>query len=91
MQEKAATAKTRTSRRVFLASNGAVAAGMCLAGPTVARAAETLAMNGGKQAVTAPSGDSASWPQFGEKEIEAVNSVVRNFGYSDRPIARTRP
>ena len=83
MQKKADTAKARTSRRTFLASNGAIAAGMCLAGPTVARAAETLAMNGGKKAVTASAGDSASWPRFGEEERAAVDAVVRSPGYSE--------
>ena len=83
MQERADTAKTRTSRRAFLASNGALAAGMCLASPTVAGAAETLAMDGGKKAVTAPAGDSTSWPRFGEEEVEAVSAVVRSFSYSE--------
>jgi perosamine synthetase len=83
MQGKTDKAKTRRSRRQFLGSSGALAAGMYLARPTVAGAAETLALNGGKKAVTAPAGDSASWPRFGEEEIEAVNAVVRNFGYSE--------
>jgi len=83
MQKKADTGKTRTSRRAFLASNGTLAAGMYLASPTVARSAETLAISGGKKAVTASAGDTTSWPRFGEEEIEAVNAVVRSFSYSE--------
>ena len=83
MQDKADTTKRRTSRRAFLASNGGIAAGMCLAGTTAARAAETLAVNGGQKAVTAPAGDSASWPRFGEEERAAVDAVVRSFGYGE--------
>ncbi len=71
------------SRRAFLRSSGAMAAGMYLASPLVAKAAETLAINGGKKAVTASASGSTSWPRFGEEEIEAVNAVVRNFGYGE--------
>ena len=83
MQQKADTTRPRTSRREFLAVNGAIAAGICLTGPPRARASDTLAMNGGKKAVTASAADSTSWPQYGEDEIEAVTAVVRNFGYGE--------
>ncbi len=83
MQEKSDTAKERTSRREFLASNGVLAAGMYLAGPTTAGAVETLAIRGGKKAITAPAGDSTAWPRFGEEETDAVNAVVRSFNYSE--------
>ena len=33
--------------------------------------------------VTASTGDATSWPRYAEKEIEAVNAVVRHFGYGE--------
>jgi len=83
MQKETDGANARSSRRAFLGSSGALAAGAYLARPSGARAAEPLAINGGKKAVTLPPGDSASWPRFGEEEIEAVGAVVRHFGYSE--------
>ncbi len=83
MQRKADNTNRRSSRRAFLGSSGALAAGAYLARPAAARASETLAVNGGKKAVTAPPGDSASWPRFGDEEVEAVGAVVRNFGYGE--------
>jgi len=83
MQEKADTMKSRTSRRAFLASSGALAAGGCLSRPAMARAVETLAVNGGKKAVTASAAGAASWPRFGDDERKAVEAVVHNPGYSE--------
>ena len=83
MQEKTDNANKRSSRRAFLASNGALAAGMCLARPSIAKAAETLAINGGKKAVTASAGGSTSWPRFGDEERKAVDAVVSSPGYSE--------
>jgi len=83
MQGKTDNANTRSSRRAFLGSSGALAAGTSLAHPSIAGAAETLAVSGGKKAVTAPAGDAASWPRFGDEEIEAVDAVVRSPGYSE--------
>jgi len=83
MQGKTDHADGRSSRRAFLGSSGALAAGMYLARPSNAGAAETLAVKGGKKAVTAPASGATSWPQFGEEEIEAVGAVVRNFGYGE--------
>ena len=83
MQGKTDNAKTRSSRRAFLASNGALAAGLYLARPSIAGAAETLAVNGGKKAVTASAGGSTSWPLFGDEERKAVDAVVSKPGYSE--------
>ena len=83
MQGKNDNANTRSSRRAFFGSSGALAAGVYLAHPSIAGAAETLAVSGGKKAVTAPAGDAASWPRFGEEEIDAVNAVVRSPGYGE--------
>jgi len=73
----------RSSRREFLGTSGALAAGMYLASPSSASAADALAVNGGKKAVTASSSGMASWPRFGDEEIDAVSAVVRNFGYGE--------
>ena len=81
MQRKTDKSKTRTSRRAFLASSGALAAGMYLGGPSIAGAAETLAVNGGKPTVTARVSGATSWPHFGDEERKAVESVVRSPGY----------
>jgi perosamine synthetase len=83
MQGKIDKVKARTSRRAFLASSGALAAGMYLGGAPIARAAETLAVNGGKKAVTASASGATSWPLFGEAEMKAVEAVVRSPGYSE--------
>ena len=53
--------KKRRSRREFLGTSGALAAGMYLARPSVAGAAEPLAMSGGKKTVTLPAGTQISW------------------------------
>jgi dTDP-4-amino-4,6-dideoxygalactose transaminase len=83
MQRKTEKAKTQTSRRAFLASSGALAAGIYLARPAVAGAAETLAMNGGKKAVTASPNGATSWPRFGDEERKAVDAVVSSPGYGE--------
>jgi dTDP-4-amino-4,6-dideoxygalactose transaminase len=83
MQDKTDRAKTTTSRRAFLASSGALVAGTYLAHPPVTRAAETLAINGGTKAVTAPVGGATSWPLFGDEERKAVDAVVRSPGYGE--------
>ncbi len=83
MQKRTDHAHARTSRRAFLGTSGALAAGMVLARPSASAAAESLAINGGKKAVTLPAGDAGSWPQFGDEEVEAVTAVVRHFGYGE--------
>ncbi len=84
MQGKIDKAKARRSRRAFLGTGGALAAGMVLARPSTARAAaETLAINGGKKAVTVTASGATSWPQFGDDERKAVDAVVSSPGYGE--------
>src|SRR3990172_656831 len=83
MQGKTNQEKSTTSRRTFLASNGALAAGLCLASAPTARARETLAVNGGKKAVAASAAGATSWPHFGEEERKAVDAVVTRPGYGE--------
>ena len=83
MPGKTDATKIRSSRRAMLASSGALAAGLVLARPAVASATETLAVNGGKKAVTASASGAASWPLFGETEMKAVEAVVRSPGYGE--------
>jgi perosamine synthetase len=74
---------SRPSRRDFLASSGAVAAGAALAGNRTAHGAvEKLAVNGGPKAVTLSSGSASSWPRYGEAEEKAVLELVRKPSYS---------
>jgi perosamine synthetase len=75
--------KVRITRRAMLASSGALTAGMVLTRPPEVRAAEPLAIHGGKKAVTASPGDATSWPHFGEEEMKAVEAVVRSPDYSE--------
>ena len=84
MQEETNQA-TRNSRRSFLASGGAIAAGMYLGRPAGAKGAavETLAVNGGRKAVTASASGATSWPLFGEEERQAVDAVLRSPGYGE--------
>jgi perosamine synthetase len=83
MRGKTDNTKTRISRRAMLASSGALTAGMVLTRPAVVRAAEPLAVKGGKKAVTASPSGATSWPLFGEEEMKAVEAVVRSPGYEE--------
>ncbi len=83
MQEKTNDSNRRSSRREFLGTGGVLAAGMYLGHASDAGAVDTLAVNGGKKAVTASATGSSSWPQFGDEEVDAVTAVVRNFGYGE--------
>ena len=72
------------ARRDFLKSAGVTAAGLCLAGAdrlatgqesATAAKSETLAVNGGKPAVSFPAAKQGlvfAWPQYGAKEKKAV-------------------
>ncbi len=73
---------SHSTRRSFLKKTGAVAAGLSLLSTSTARAAktETLALNGGKKAVTTGAG-AANWPLYGKEEEEAVLQLVRSPGY----------
>ena len=74
--------RTRKTRRSFLKSSGALAAGMYLIQPRTARAArDILALKGGPKAVTAPFGDATKWPRYAKEEEEAVIELVRNPSY----------
>jgi len=74
--------KSQDTRRTFLKSTGAIAAGVCLAQGGTARAqGETLALNGGPKAVTASHADATTWPRYGEEEEKAVVELVRKPGY----------
>jgi dTDP-4-amino-4,6-dideoxygalactose transaminase len=89
MKDKPHDPEQGETRRTFLKSTGAVAAGLTLAGLAPARAAtETLAVQGGSKAVTYPDvkHDQASrWPLYQEAEEEAVLKLIRNPSYE--PIA----
>ncbi|NUQ64321.1 MAG: DegT/DnrJ/EryC1/StrS family aminotransferase [Pirellulales bacterium] len=82
MQGDTNRSRAQNSRRMFLKSTGALAAGMYLSGSDTAKAqVETLAMNGGPKAVTASHGDATTWPRYGKEEEEAVVELVRSPGY----------
>ena len=92
MQDHSNRETLRNTRRTFLKSTGALAAGLYLAGGRTARAAgepakgpETLALDGGPKAVTRPLGGATRWPQYGEEEEKAVVALLRSPGYG--PIA----
>jgi len=73
---------SQDTRRTFLKSTGAIAAGACLTHTGTARAqGETLALNGGPKAVTASHADATTWPRYGEEEEKAVVELVRKPGY----------
>lgn len=82
MQPNRQSPSSKTSRRRFLKTTGTIAAGAAFLRPSVSRAAsETLALNGGAKAVTAPHADAAKWPLYGKEEEDAVLKLLRNPGY----------
>ena len=94
MQRQTNDPKSLSGRREFLKSAGAAAAGLYLAGseaagrrtePAPAAKHETLALNGGPKAVTAPTGNATRWPLYGEEEEKEVAGLLRNANYG--PIA----
>lgn len=77
----------RPSRRDFLISTGALAAGVTLAGQHAAHgAAGKLALHGGPKAITVPDGDAARWPLYGPEEEQAVLDLIRSPNYD--PITK---
>jgi dTDP-4-amino-4,6-dideoxygalactose transaminase len=78
--------RVRRSRRSFLKTTGAGAAGLAAAGLSQARPEnENLALFGGPRAVTYPDGqhrDASRWPRFGPGDEQAVLEVLRNPSYS---------
>jgi dTDP-4-amino-4,6-dideoxygalactose transaminase len=97
---KVANSQSSAARRDFLKSAGVAAAGLYLAkaGPAVgadepAKAAttETLAVNGGKRAVTGPAPDGCfAWPPYGNAEKEALKAAVDSNFYSHAPKLEER-
>ena len=88
MQGKRQNQKSPSTRRTFLKSAGAVAAGLSMAGPSFAKPRkEALALKGGPKAVENPPGGSSAWrwPLYGEEEEKAVLQLIRNPNYG--PIA----
>jgi dTDP-4-amino-4,6-dideoxygalactose transaminase len=71
---------SENTRRTFLQSTGAMAAGLCLT-RTASAQGGTLAVNGGPKAVTASHDDATSWPRYGAEEEQAVLELVRNPNY----------
>jgi len=89
MQDDTKCRKSQRTRRAFLKSSGAVAAGLALAGPSSAGAVkETLALSGGPKAVTCPGpqhDEAYRWPLYGEEEEKDVLQLLRNPSYG--PVA----
>lgn len=86
MQGENSQPASQSTRRKFLKSTGALAAGLCLTARPEGQAAdvhkETLALNGGPKAVTHPVPDAAHWPRYGRDEEKAVLALVRNPDYA---------
>ena len=79
--------KHTPTRRDFLASTGALAAGASVAGQSAARGAvEKLVLHGGPKAVTVSDDDAWSWPRYTREEEEATLELVRNPSYD--PIGK---
>ncbi len=81
--------KPQETRRRFLKSTGALAAGLCLTGQSAASTAqvsghvrETLALSGGPKAVTCPHGDAARWPLYGPDEEKEILKLLREPSYT---------
>ena len=70
----------RNTRRTFLQSTGAVAAGVCLT-RTASAQSTALALKGGPKAVTASHADATTWPRYGAEEEQAVLELIRNPNY----------
>ena len=83
MQDNTNRSGNWNSRRGFLKSSGALAAGVYLTGARTARAQDQmLALKGGPKAVTTPFGDASKWPQYGKEEEEAVVKLIRSPDYA---------
>jgi dTDP-4-amino-4,6-dideoxygalactose transaminase len=82
--------KPQATRRTFLKSTGALAAGLSTAAVSAARGAkvESLAISGGSPSVTYPSTEHREayrWPLYGEEEEKAILELIRRPSYG--PIA----
>lgn len=70
---------SRSSRRTFMKTTGAVAAGVALSSASSGRAAETLAKNGGSKSVTFPKDKHSAtmkWPQYSAEDREAMLEIM---------------
>jgi len=92
MQNETHNGKSQETRRTFLKTTGALAAGLCLTNPPTARAAkgaaavkERLALFGGPKTVTVPQSTADRWPLYGPEEEEAILKLVRDPNYA--PLA----
>ncbi len=82
--------ETKSTRRGFMRTAGALGAASYLAGamspkPASAAKLETLAVDGGPKAVSAKGVDATKWPRYGDEEIEAVTTLLRSPNYG--PVA----
>jgi perosamine synthetase len=88
MQHKTPAQTPQSTRRRFLQSTGAVAAGLSLSRADAAPLpTDTLALFGNAKTITVPSDvhrDAFQWPRFAQEEEEAVLEVMRRPSY--RPI-----
>ena len=92
MKNRKSKLEKSESRRTFIKSTGAAAAGLIMA-PSVFSIAgstqgmqEKLALNGGSKAVTASHEDSTTWPRYGAEEEKAVLEVLRKPTYEANDI-----
>ena len=81
MQANRKHVKSGTTRRRFLKTTGAMAAGAALVRPSTTHAEGALAVKGGPKAVTVPHADCARWPLYGKEEEDAVVALLRNPSY----------
>ena len=89
MPRETSRPRSSRSRRRFLESTGALAAGLYLARGSKAAGAEaagtsgeSLALEGGPKAVTVPHGGAARWPLYGPEEEKAILDLVRSPDYA---------
>lgn len=81
--------KPQETRRTFLKSTGALAAGLCLTGQPSAPAAkasrgakETLTLFGGPKTVTVPQSEADRWPLYGPDEEQEILKLIRKPSYA---------
>jgi len=87
MQSAQTNQTSGSTRRTFLKTTGALAAGLSLTRPSPAGPSnvETLALNGGPKAVDYPDSrhrEAYRWPLYGTAEEKAVVQLIRNPSYS---------
>jgi dTDP-4-amino-4,6-dideoxygalactose transaminase len=74
--------QSRNTRRTFLKTSTAAAAGLCLTRTASSAQEDALAVKGGPKAVTASHQDATSWPRYGAEEEQAVLELVRSPSYA---------